>query len=372
MKTPLLDLRASYLEIREELLRRFDEALLGGQLYLGPETRALEREFTAYLGAAHGLAVGSGTDALIVALRAAGVGPGDEVICPSHTFFATVEAIVQVGATPVLADVEASTLTIDPEQVRALVGPATRAVVAVHLYGHLADMDALGAIAREHGLRLIEDAAQAHGARHRGRRCGSLGDAGCFSFYVTKNLGAFGEGGFVSTEDAAIAERVALLRDHGRTSKFEHGIVGQNLRMDELQAAVVRLKLPGLDARNERRREIAARYRQAFEGQAIRLLASRPESEPVHHVYPIQVDERDALREHLAQREIATGIHYHTAAHRQPALAAVTHRRGEMKVTEEACARLVSLPIFPELTDEQVDEVASEVVRFVSRSRPTT
>jgi dTDP-4-amino-4,6-dideoxygalactose transaminase len=362
VKVPLVDLRASYLPIREPLLRSFDAILDGMQLFLGPNVQAFEKEFAAYCEAAHGIGLSNGTDAISAALRACDVGPGDEVIAPSHTFFATIEAIVHVGATPVLVDVTPDTLTIDPSEVAAAVTPATKAIVPVHLYGHPADMDPILAVARRHRLRVIEDAAQAHGARYRGRRCGSMGDAASFSFYFTKNLGAFGEGGFVTTNDGAIGERVRLLRHHGHVSKFEHAIVGYNLRLDELQAAVLRLKLPRLDAGNARRREIAARYRARFAGSGIGLLRDRPDSEPVQHVFPIMVDDRDAVAERLTAAGVGTGIHYRNPAHLQPALAAHPHRVGRMTVTERACARLLSIPMYPELADEQVEHVASAVL----------
>jgi dTDP-4-amino-4,6-dideoxygalactose transaminase len=364
-----VDLRASYLAIREELLREFDRILDGMQLLLGPEQRAFETEFADFCGVAHGVAVSNGTDALRAALQACGIGSGDEVICPSHTFFATVEAVLQTGATPVLVDVEPDTLTLDPEAVRANLSAHTRALLPVHLYGHPADLDALTAIAAERGLKVIEDAAQAHGARHRGRRCGGLGDASAFSFYFTKNLGAFGEAGFVATRDPDVADRVRLLRHHGHASKFEHVVVGSNLRMDELQAAVLRIKLRRLDAANARRREVAARYGELLGDCPLRLPTVREGCEPVFHVYAVRTRERDALAEHLTRAGIGTGIHYATPIHRQPALAGQPHRCGSLRVTEQACKELLSLPIYPELGDEQVDRVARAVQDFYARPR---
>jgi dTDP-4-amino-4,6-dideoxygalactose transaminase len=314
------------------------------------------------------VAVSNGTDALRAALLACGIEPGDEVICPSHTFFATVEAVLQTGASAVLADVTPDTLTLDPEAVRACLSPTTRALVPVHLYGHPADMDALQAIAAERGLRMVEDAAQAHGARFHGRRCGSLGDAASFSFYFTKNLGAFGEAGFVTTREADAAERIRLLRHHGHASKFEHVMVGANLRMDELQAAVLRIKLRRLDAGNQRRRAIAARYGELFADLPVRLPVVKPGCEPVHHVYAIRVRDRDALAAQLARAGIATGIHYATPVHRQPAMKGQPHRCGSLRVTEQACAELLSLPIYPEMTDEQVERVGRAVQAFHARA----
>ncbi len=301
---------------------------------------------------------------MYAALRACGVGPEDEVIAPSLTYFATIEAIVQAGATPVLVDVEPENLTVDVNEVRAALTPATRAIVPVHLYGHPADMDPILEIAQDRGIRVIEDAAQAHGARYKGKRCGSLGDVGCFSFYFTKNLGAFGEAGFVTTSDPELAARVRRLRDHGRDSKHVHSVSGNNLRLDELQAAVLRLKLRRLAHGNERRRTVAADYRRLFAGQAVRLLEPRPDCEPVHHLFPLRLRQRDALESYLAERGVGTGIHYKIPAHLQPALRAHPHRMGNLKVTEEACAQLLSIPMYPELDDEQIAHVAEQVLGF--------
>jgi dTDP-4-amino-4,6-dideoxygalactose transaminase len=363
---PLVDLRAAFLPIREEIFREFARVLDGMELLLGPQVRAFEAEFAEYLGVVHGVGVSSGTDALQVALRACGVGPGDEVIVPSHTFFATVEAVLHAGATPVFVDVEPETLTLDVRAIPAALSSATRAIVPVHLYGHPADMDPILEIARGRDLRVVEDAAQAHGARYRGRRCGSLGDAGCFSFYVTKNLGALGEGGFVATNDAGIAERVRLLRHHGHVSKFEHALAGHNFRLDELQAVVLRARLRRLDAANARRRELAARYRALLADGAARALAVRPGCESVHHVLPVRVPERDALRDHLAKRGVETGIHYARPAHLQPALVGRPHRRLPLPVTEAACGEILSLPLYPELRDEQCAYVAACVNEFLA------
>jgi dTDP-4-amino-4,6-dideoxygalactose transaminase len=368
MVVPLVDLRASFRPIRDEVMREFGEILDRMNLLLGPNTEAFEREFAEYCGAPQGVAVSNGPDALFAALFACGIGAGDEVIAPAHTFFATIEAIVHTGATPVLVDVEPDTLTIDPQEVRKAVTRATRAVVPVHLYGHPADMDPILALAREHHLRVIEDAAQAHGATYKGRRCGSLGDAGCFSFYVTKNLAAVGEGGFVTARDGEVAERVRLLRHHGHVSKFEHAIVGRNLRMDELQAAVLRIRLRGLDEALERRREHARRYDELFANSSVRTLTQRPDCVAVHHLYPLRVASRDALIRHLGDCGIGTGIHYPIPAHRQPALEPHPNRQHSMTVTEEACRELVSIPMYPDLTDEQIDYVAGHVLDFTEHS----
>lgn len=364
MRVPLVDLRASFAPIRDEVVRELDAIVADMRLLLGPRVATFEREFASYCGAAQGVAVSSGTDALFAALHACEIGAGDEVVAPSHTFFATIEAIVHTGATPVLVDVEPVSLTIDVDAVRDAITPRTRAIVPVHLYGHPADMDPLLVIAHENGLRVIEDAAQAHGARYRGRPCGGLGDAGCFSFYFTKNLGALGEGGFVSTSDEALAERVRLLRHHGQVSKFEHALVGYNLRMDEIQAAVLRIKLRGLDDAVARRRAVAARYDALFAGSPVQPVPPPPDTEPARHLYVVRTPERDALMAHLAETGVGTGIHYRIPAHLQPALRSHPHRCGDMTVTEAACRELLSLPIYPELFDEQVEYVASRVLEF--------
>jgi dTDP-4-amino-4,6-dideoxygalactose transaminase len=371
MKVPLVDLRASLEPIRAELLRGIEKILDGMQLFLGEHAQRLEHEFTAYCEAAHGVAVSNGTDAIFVALEALGVGPGDEVIVPSHTFFATVAAVVHAGATPVLVDIEPETMTIDPRRAAAAVGPATRAILPVHLNGHPADMDPLLALAREHRLFVVEDCAQAHGARYKGRRCGSMGDAGAFSFYFTKNLGAFGECGFVTLKDAATAQVVRELRHHGHTSKFEHGRIGYNLRPDEIQALVLRLKLAHLEQNNRRRAAVARRYAERL-GPLVRLPGRRGDCEPVHHLFPIRVPRRDELRAFLEERGIGTGIHYKIPAHRQAALRGRPHRLTPMPVTEEACEQLVSLPMYPELTDAQMDYVAGHVRAFLERSPAAT
>jgi dTDP-4-amino-4,6-dideoxygalactose transaminase len=365
MKVPLVDLRAAFEPVREQVLREFGSILDGMQLFEGPNSVAFEREFADYCGAAHGLGVANGTDALFAALMACGIGAGDEVIAPAHTFFATTEAIVHCGAVPVLVDVEPDTLTLDPAAVARAVTEKTRAIVPVHLYGQCADMEPLLEIARERGLRVVEDAAQAHGATYEGRRAGSFGDAAAFSFYFTKNLGAVGEGGFVTTSDDEVARQVRLLRHHGHASKFEHVTIGYNLRLDELQAAVLRAKLPRLDASNAARRAHAAHYDRLFRGSPVCVPTARPGREHVYHCYAARVARRDELASFLAERGIGTGIHYKTPGHLQPALKGVPHRAEPLDVTIEACRDLISLPMYPELTQEQVEYVAAAVLEFV-------
>ncbi len=311
----------------------------------------------------------NGTDALYAALVASGVGPGDEFIAPSHTFFATIEAIVHTGATPVLVDVEADTLTMDATEARGAVTEATRAIVPVHLYGHPVDMEPILELARERDLRVVEDAAQAHGAVYKGRRCGSFGDAASFSFYFTKNLGAVGEAGFVTTNEPSVAEKVRLLRHHGHTSKFEHALFGHNLRMDELQAAFLRIRLRDLDCALDRRRANASLYTELFSGSSVKTLCPRPETTPAHHLYPIRVADRDGLIAYLSDWGIGTGIHYPIPTHQQPALESHPHRCHSMVVTDAAVGEIVSVPMYPELTEDQIRYVAKRVLDFAQLGR---
>jgi len=361
MKVPLVDLRASLTPIKEQLFVQFDVILEGMNLFLGPNVQAFEREFSDFCEVDHGIGVSNGTDALFVALKALEIGPGDEVIVPSHTFFATIEAVIHAGATPVMVDIEPRTMTIDPAKIDEALTPQTKAIIPVHLYGHPADMDPILEIAGEHHLRVIEDSAQAHGARYKGKRCGSMGDAAAFSFYFTKNLGAYGEGGFVTTRHAEVAELVRNYRHHGQVTKYEHARIGYNLRLDEMQAAVLRLKLGHLEVNNRRRVEIARRYDELLADTGALVLRPRSDCEPVYHLYPIRVDDRDRLVDDLGKHGIGTGVHYKIPGHQQPALRGCPHRITDCTVTEQVCRNLLSIPMYPELTSEQIDFVAGRV-----------
>ena len=354
---PLLDLRSEYAALRQDLLRTVDAVLSSGRLYLGPETEAFETEFAAYCGAAHAVACSSGTDALVLALQACGVGPGDEVITVSHTFIATVAAIVLAGATPVFVDVDPRTYTMDMSQLAAAHTPRTAAILPVHLYGHPASMDPLLAFARARGLLVIEDAAQAHGARYRGRRVGSLGDAACFSFVFTKNLPAYGDAGALVTSDRAVAERARRLRDHGRSARYEHAVFGRNARMDELQAAILRLKLPLLDGRNARRMAHARAYTRALAPAGVATPYVAADVSHVYHQYVIEVEGRDLLREQLARNDVEAGVHYPVPCHLQEACRGLGYRRGALPVTERCAERVLSLPVYPQLTTKQRSRV---------------
>ena len=357
---PLVDLAAEHATIRESLRASFDSILSSMRLALGPNVRGFEEEFATFLGARHGIGVGNGTEAILLALRACGVGPGDEVVTTPFTFFATTEAILHAGAKPVYAEVDPETALLDPEDVARRITPRTKALLPVHLFGQPVDLDPLLALGRERRLLLVEDAAQAHGAKVRGRRVGSFGDAPAFSFYLSKNLGAYGEAGFVSTNDEAIARTVRLLRDHGQTARYEHALVGYNSRLDEFQAAVLRAKLPRLDAGNRRRREIAALYRRLLK-PPVRPLAERPDRESVHHLFVVRVPDRDAAAARLQEEGVGFGIHYAVPSHLQPAVANLGYRPGDFPHAEALAREVVSLPCHPFMSDEDVARVARAV-----------
>jgi dTDP-4-amino-4,6-dideoxygalactose transaminase len=372
VRVPLVDLPAQFRALRTELMDAIEGVLESGQLFLGPHTRAFEEEFAAYCGSQYAVAVGNGTDALHLAFRAAGVRPGDEVITVSHTFIATIEAIAQVGARAVLVDVDPGTYTIDVEQVERCVTPRTKAIVPVHLYGRLCAMDDLIAIARKHGLVLIEDASQAQGTRDaRGRRAGSFGDLATFSFYYAKNLGAYGEAGAVTTSDPELDRQLRLLRSHGEDQRYHHAVLGFNCRPDEIQCAVLRTKLPHLDAWNARRRQHAARYDALLAG----LPVERPEliatGEHIYHQYVIRTEQRERVQSDLAELGIGTGVHYPIPIHVQPACRELGYGPGDLPVTERVAREILSLPMYPELTDEQVRYVADGLGAALRTLAPT-
>jgi dTDP-4-amino-4,6-dideoxygalactose transaminase len=358
--------QAQYLAHKAEINEAIGRVLDSGWYVLGKETEAFEREFAAYVGASHAIGVGSGTEALHLALKACEIGIGDEVITVSHTAVATVAAIELTGATPVFADVEDSYGTLDPARLEQLITPRTRAIIPVHLYGQAADLDPIMEIARRHGVTVIEDCAQAHGARYRGGPVGSFGALACFSFYPTKNLGAIGDGGMVVTSDAALADKVRLLREYGWAERYVSHIAGWNSRLDELQAAVLRVKLRYLDADNAARGRIAAAYGAALAGCGLRLPETRPGSSHVFHLYVVRSAEREALRLHLHRAGIAAGIHYPVPVHQQPAY--ISRFPASLPVTERAANEVLSLPIYPELGDAEVSAVIDAVLNFFRKS----
>jgi len=366
VRVPFLDLTAAHAELGGELERAFARVGAAGRWVLGPEVEAFERDWARACGAEAAVGVGSGLDALSLTLRGLGIGPGDEVVVPAQTFIATWLAVSAVGATPIAADVDDATGNLDPAAAADAIGPRTRAILPVHLFGQPADMTALRALADDHGLRLVEDAAQAHGARWAGTPAGALGDAAAFSFYPGKNLGALGDAGAVTTSDAALADAVRLLRNYGSPRKYEHVIEGVNSRLDELQAAFLRAKLDRLAQWNARRARIAAHYRDALAGHAaVRVPAVRPEADPSWHLFAVRCAERDALAEHLRARGVETLVHYPTPPHRSPAYALPgRHPNAEAWAREE-----LSLPIGPHLSDAQVEEVVAAVTDFGAARR---
>jgi dTDP-4-amino-4,6-dideoxygalactose transaminase len=353
---PFADPGAQVTELRGDIDRAIATVLYRGRYVLGEEVRQFEAEFAAYLGTGWSAGVGNGTDALHIALRALGIGAGDEVIIPSMSATATGTAVVQSGATPVFADIDAVHHTIDPEALRRLVTPRTRAVIAVHLYGQACDLEALVALCGEHGVHLIEDCAQSHGARYHGRRVGTFGVLSCFSFYPTKNLGAIGDGGAVAGSDPALQERVRLLREYGWRERYHSSHEGWNSRLDELQAAILRVKLPHLDADNGRRRAIAARYLERLSGTSLVLPTQRPDSEHVFHLFAVQSPDRDALAARLAARGVGTLVHYPLGIHQQQAFAPFAVGRA-LPVTEQLARQELSLPMFPQLSEADVETV---------------
>jgi dTDP-4-amino-4,6-dideoxygalactose transaminase len=362
-RVPFVDLKAQYATLGDPIRAALDACLGSMDLLLGPNVRAFEAEWADYCGAAHAVGVANGTDALELALAACGVGPGDEVITVAHSFVATAEAIVARGATPVFVDVDPATYTLDPARLPGALSAHTRAIVPVHLYGQCADMAAIMAFARRQGLVVIEDACQAHGAAlPDGRRAGAIGDAAAFSFYMGKNLGAYGDAGAVTTNSRAVAEHVRLLRDHGSREKYHHEALGRNSRLDELQAAVLRVKLHGLDVGNRARRRHAAAYHELLAETGIGRPATAPGMVHAWHLYVVEVPgtaARDRVRQALTDRNVASGVHYPVPIHRQPALAGIGRVAGDLSVTERLAGSILSLPMYPELTARQQAYVAA-------------
>ncbi len=361
---PLGDLKREYAALRSEIDEAVGRVLRRGWFILGEEGRAFETEWAAYCGVAYAVGVGNGTDALHLALRAAGIGPGDEVIVPALTAAFTALAVSLAGATPVFADVDPRRYTLDPAAFEAAITPRTAAVIPVHLYGCPAEMDSIVAVARRHGLLVVEDAAQAHGARYKGKRVGGLGDAAAFSFYPSKNLGAYGDAGAVVSDDADLAAKVRMLRHGGQRQTYHHEMLGVNSRLDEIQAAILRAKLPYLDAWNARRRELAARYNAGLGDIEGLILPFVPDGvEHVYHLYVVRTPLRDALREYLMGAGVKTAIHYPQGVHRQDAYAHLGYEPGSCPNAEAVVTEILSLPLFPQLSDPEVAQII-RLIRF--------
>ena len=366
MRIEFLPMAQSLRAVRRELDEAFDRVVSSGRLILGREVAAFEEEFAAYCGAAHCVSVGNGLDALAIALKAHGVRPGDEVIVPGHTFIASWLAVSQIGAVPIGADVDPNSFNLDPDGLAAAITPRTVAIMPVHLYGNPAAMDEINRVAARHGLFVLEDAAQAHGARYRSRPAGSLGHAAGFSFYPTKNLAALGDGGAIVTNDSGLAERARQYRNYGSSAKYVHDIAGANSRLDELQAAFLRVGLRRLDEENARRREIAAAYRERLAGiEGLLLPAIERDREHVHHLFVVRSPQRDALAAGLAARGIATMVHYPRPPHLQPAFAGAA-RRVPLPVSEALAGEVLSLPLWPAMSEIELDYIAAAVREALS------
>jgi dTDP-4-amino-4,6-dideoxygalactose transaminase len=365
LRVPFVDLAAQQAAVRAELETAAVRVIGEADFILGRDVESLEDEFARYCGCAHGIGVDSGTSALELALRAYGVGPGDDVIVPANTFIATALAVSATGATPVLVDVDPLTYTMDVAGLEDAITTQTRAVIPVHLYGQPADMDPILEIARRRQLVVIEDACQAHGSRYKGRPVGSLGDAAAFSFYPSKNLGACGDGGIVTTNNQDTAKSLRMLRNYGQERKYHHLIRGYNRRLDNLQAALLRVKLRHLDAWNQARRDHADLYRLLL-STAVLTPAVADYAEPVWHLYVIQVNDRDQLQAHLSERGIATGIHYPIPIHLQPAYTDLGYLRGDFPIAEQTADSILSLPMYPELRQTAIEEVAGAITEFVA------
>lgn len=369
---PAANPAAQYLSHQAEINAAIAAVLDGNRYILGPQTQEFEQEFAAYLGVAYAVGVGSGTEALHLALRACQIGAGDEVITVSHTAVATVSAIELAGAAPVLVDIDPATYTLDPDLIERSITPRTRAIIPVHLYGGAAHLNPIVDLARKYSLKLIEDCAQAHGARYADRVVGSYGDVACFSFYPTKNLGAIGDGGLVATNDPEIAENLKLLRQYGWRERYVSEVAGWNTRLDELQAAILRVKLRYLDEDNAKRRALAASYDEQLAGVVtlpIELAdnATRANTRHVYHLYVIRHPQRDALRAHLRECGIGTAIHYPVPIHLQPAYRGRLGDEGSLPETERAAREIVSLPMYPELDVDEVQTVAQAIREFATQ-----
>lgn len=370
MSIPLLDLKAQYLAIKEEIDQAVLAVLDSSKFIFGPEMKTFEKEMAAYCQTNYAIAVGNGTDALVIALKACGIGPGDEVITSPFTFFASAESIAQVGAKPVFVDVDPHTLNMDPVKLEGCITPRTKAIIPVHIFGQMADMDPILALAQTYNLKVIEDAAQAIGADYKGRKAGSLGDAGTFSFFPTKNLGGYGDGGMIVTNDEALAAQARMLRFHGCQTKYYHDEIGYNSRLDELQAAILRVKFRYIDHWNQARAEKAAIYQQLLaplaEAGKVTLPSANEECRHVFHLYVLRTEKREKLMAALQEKGIASAVYYPLPLHLQKALAYLGYKAGDFPIAEEACRQALAIPCYPELEQEQQEMIAQAVLDVLS------
>ena len=364
MKMQMVDVVGQYQKIKTEVDEAIHRVLASGQFIMGKDVADLEAEIAAYLGVQHAVACASGTDALQIAMMAMNIGPGDEVITTPFTFVATAETIGLLGAKPVYVDIDPRTYNMDPARIAAAITPRTKAIIPVHLYGQPVDMDAVMAVARAHGLKVIEDSAQALGASYRGTKVCGIGDCGCISFFPSKNLGAFGDGGMIVTNDPALADRLRMVAAHGSRVRYYHEVLGVNSRLDTIQAAILRVKARFLDAWNAERRRAAARYTELLAGTPVIPPFIAASSEHIFHQYTLRVPERDALDERLKERGIPHAIYYPVPLHLQKAFAMSGYREGDFPVTEQACREVMSLPMHTELTDEQQQYVCTTIREF--------
>jgi dTDP-4-amino-4,6-dideoxygalactose transaminase len=365
MKIPLIDTVAQYRNIQSEINQAIQQVLEGGQYILGPNVAAFEKEVASYLGVEYGVGVASGTDALILALRALEIGPGDEVIVPTYTFFATVEAIMLVGAKPVFVDIQPDTYCLDVSQIAKQITSRTKAIIPVHLYGHPCDMDQLVQLAKSHNLKIVEDNAQSFGSEYKGRKAGSLGDIGCLSFFPSKNLGGFGDGGMVVTNDAKITERVKMLRSHGWKKKYYPEMIGYNSRLDELHAAMLRVKLRYVNEWNDRRREVAGLYTQRLQHLNLGTPYEAPYAKHVYNLYIIQVENRDQVEQRLKADGIGSSIYYPQPVHLTDACKSLGYKNGDFPVSEKAAQITLSIPFYPEMTEEQIEVVSASIANAI-------
>jgi dTDP-4-amino-4,6-dideoxygalactose transaminase len=359
MRIPLLDLQAQYQTIKEEINQAIQNVLDSSVYILGPEMKTLEKEIAAFCGTKEAVAVANGTDALVLTLKAFGIGPGDEVITTPFTFFASAETIAQVGATPVFVDIDPVTLNLDITQLEGKITSKTKAIIPVHIFGQMVDVEKIMEIAARHDLKVIEDAAQAIGAEYGGKKAGSIGHASTFSFFPTKNLGAYGDAGMIVTNDEDLASQLRMLRFHGSKTKYYHDEIGYNSRLDELQAAILRVKLRYLDVWNESRREKAKVYDQLLAGAAVQIPGRDPQALPIYHLYVLRTEERRALMERLKAGGVANAIYYPVPLHLQKAFRTLGYKVGDFPVAEKACEQALAIPCYPELSFEQQQEIAA-------------